>query len=64
MSYAVGVREDMNAKDSQIVMDYINENVGKIINLSSGESVDFLKGDVKIKDDKAVLIYRYQLIQK
>ena len=62
MAIAVGVREDFDPKDSDTVMQFINENVGKVIALSSGESVTFLKGDIRLKEDKAVLIYRYQLI--
>ncbi|WP_278309053.1 hypothetical protein [Peptoclostridium litorale] len=42
----------------------MDDTAGSVIELENGEKVDFIKGGVKVKGDNALLIYRYQLIQK
>lgn len=39
----------------------MDEAAGSVIEIETGEKVDFMKGGVKVKGDKALLIYRYQI---
>ncbi|WP_176758899.1 hypothetical protein [Alkaliphilus peptidifermentans] len=44
------------------VREYIKSMEGSKVQLDTGETATLLKGDVKEKNDKATLIYRYQLM--
>ncbi len=44
------------------VKQYITDISGTNITLDSGQTVTILKGDIKEKNDEAILLYRYQLI--
>lgn len=63
LSIAVGVKEELDVEELDTVKGYI-ENIGENeIALDSGAVVKLLKGDVKERKGKAVLIYRYQLLE-
>ena len=47
--------------DADEVQKFMEETAGSVVELENGEKVDFIKGGVKVKGDKALLIYRYQL---
>ena len=64
MAYAVGVKEELAIDEVEAVTEYMNTLTETKLNLSSNESVNILKADVKVRKDSAFLIYRYQLIQK
>lgn len=64
MAYAVGVKEEISTDEVEAVTEYMNTLIETKLDLSSGESVNILKADVKVRKESAFLIYRYQLIQK
>ncbi len=64
MTYAVGVKEELATDEVEAVTEYMNTLIETKLDLSSGESVNILKADVKVRKESAFLIYRYQLIQK
>ena len=47
---------------AEAVQEYVRSKTGTEITLEDGAKVSFLKGDVKIKPDQAILIYRYQIV--
>jgi hypothetical protein len=63
LGYAVGVKEVVDLSEVDIITAFMNSNAGTLIDLQDGRSARVIKGDVKIRNGKAVLIYRYQLIQ-
>ncbi len=62
MAVAWGVKEELDPKNAATVKQYIEGLVGSNITLETGQEVAILKGDVKERKDKAMLIFRYQLV--
>ncbi|MZQ75313.1 MAG: hypothetical protein GT589_04040 [Peptoclostridium sp.] len=58
------MKEEISASEAETVDKTLAELAGSNIALESGYKVDFMKGGCKVKDDKAVLIYRYQITEK
>ncbi|MGF7060286.1 hypothetical protein [Brassicibacter mesophilus] len=46
---------------AEAVQEYVRSISGTEMILDDGTKISFLKGDVKIKSDQAILIYRYQI---
>ena len=61
LAVAWGVKEQIEVADADEVQKFMEETAGSVVELGNGEKVDFIKGGVKVKGDKALLIYRYQL---
>jgi len=59
MATAWGVKETVDASNAELVQEYVRSISGTDITLDDGTVVSFLKGDVKIKPEKSILIYRY-----
>lgn len=59
MATAWGVKENVELAHAESVQSYVRGLTDSIIELEDGAKVTFLKGDVKIKPDQAILIYRY-----
>ena len=62
LAHAWGVKEMVEPSQASKVKQYIIEVSGTNITLDSGQIVTILKGDIKEKNDEAILLYRYQLI--
>jgi hypothetical protein len=45
------------------ISEYMATIQGEVLTLSDDRKVTLMKGDVKARNDKANLIFRYQLIQ-
>ncbi|KAB3529982.1 hypothetical protein F8154_14310 [Alkaliphilus pronyensis] len=58
---AWGVKETIEVSEADAVKEFIKALEGSEIELGNGSKATLLKGDVKEKKDKAILIYRYQL---
>ncbi len=59
---AWGVKETVDLSHAEAVQQYVRSISGTEMTLDDGTKVSFLKGDVKIKPDQAILIFRYQVI--
>ena len=59
MATAWGVKENVNLAHAEAVQAYVRGLTDTEIQMEDGPKVTFLKGDVKIKPDQAILIYRY-----
>ncbi|SCY38451.1 hypothetical protein SAMN03080606_01416 [Alkaliphilus peptidifermentans DSM 18978] len=62
LAVAWGVKEMVEPSQADAVREYIKSMEGSKVQLDTGETATLLKGDVKEKNDKATLIYRYQLM--
>lgn len=58
---AWGVKEMVDPSQAGQIRDYLKSVEGSNLTLSSGTAVTVLKGDVKEKNDEAILIFRYQI---
>lgn len=61
LANAWGVKEEVEAKNSEEVRKTFKEIEGKNITLDTGEEVEILKGDVRERKGKYTLIFRYKL---
>ncbi|NBI06740.1 hypothetical protein [Senegalia massiliensis] len=61
LASAWGVKEEVEAENSEEVRKTFKEIEGKNINLDTGEEVEILKGDVRERKGKHTLIFRYKL---
>lgn len=59
---AWGVKEMVDPNQAGEIRDYLKSMEGSKLTLSSGTAVTVLKGDVKEKNDEAILIFRYQIV--
>lgn len=59
MATAWGVKENVELAHAEAVQGYVRGLTDTVIEIEDGTKVTFLKGDVKIKPDQAILIYRY-----
>lgn len=62
LALAWGVKELVDLDRVNEVKGYITSLVGSNVELEPGLEVTIFKGDVKERKDKAMLIYRYQLV--
>ena len=63
LGYAVGVKIPVEMEEVDAVSEYMASVQGAVLTLSDSRQVTLMKGDVKARNDKANLIFRYQLIQ-
>lgn len=61
LATAWGVKEMVDLSHAEAVQEYVRSISGTEMILDDGTKTSFLKGDVKIKSDQAILIYRYQI---
>lgn len=61
LAHAWGVKEMVDPSNAADVKKYMESAAGSDITLESGKVATLLKGDVKEKENEAILIYRYQL---
>lgn len=61
LSYAVGVKVDIDIDEEKKISDYFSDKKNYILNIGNNKTVTILKGDTKVRNGKAVLIFRYQL---
>ena len=62
LAHAWGVKEMVDPSQAAEVKKYMESATGSNITLDSGKVATLLKGDVKEKENEAILIFRYQLI--
>ena len=63
LGYAVGVKIPVDMSEVEAISEYMATIQGAVLTLSDSRQVTLMKGDVKARNDKANLIFRYQLIQ-
>ena len=63
LGYAVGVKIAVEMSEVDAISEYMATIQGEVLTLSDDRKVTLMKGDVKARNDKANLIFRYQLIQ-
>jgi len=61
LSYAVGVKVDIDIDEEKEISEYFSDKSNYILDIGNGKHVILLKGDTKVRNGKAVLIFRYQL---
>jgi len=61
MSLPWGVKDFIEPEHAQAFTDYITSIVNTSLELPSGHVADIIKGDVKEKKGKFLLIMRYEL---
>lgn len=63
LGYAVGVKIAVEMSEVEAISEYMGTIQGAVLTLSDSRQVTLMKGDVKARNEKANLIFRYQLIQ-
>lgn len=63
LAVAWGVKEKFDPSQADALSAFLDGAADTEFDVSSGETVKFLKGGVKVKGDDATLIYRYQIIK-
>lgn len=62
LAHAWGVKEMIDPSQAAAVKKYMESAARSNITLDDNMVATLLKGDVKEKDNEAILIFRYQLI--
>lgn len=63
LAVAWGVKEKVDPGQADAITAFVEGAADSEFEVSSGETVKFLKGGVKVKGDDATLIFRYQIIK-
>lgn len=63
LAAAWGVKEEVEPSNASEVREYIKSMEGSVIDLETGDKALLIKGDIKERNDSAMLIYRYQLMK-
>ncbi len=64
MSLPWGVKVDVDADNSELVVNYVEDLKDKTLALPSANEVTFIKAEVKSRKGKHALILRYEIIKR